>query len=397
MPTEAEEVGRAYFAAIADRDVERAVALWLPGGRENVRGQVDTTAPEGVREFLGGLLAAMPDSRMHVESVTAQDDRVAIRWKATGTFTGAPLNGTIEPTGARVELEGCDVLRVRDGKIVENDAYLDGASIARQLGMLPPLGSPQELRMTKAFNVATKARRFHAAAKHLEPVADGVWLLRGGFPLRTFNVYFVRDGDGVLMYDAGSRQMTPAIRSAAASLGGLTRVVLGHAHADHRGSAALLDVPVLCHPDEVADAEGDGGFHSFDLAKYPAYARPVMAHGLKSWDGGPVRISDTIAEGDEVAGFRVVHTPGHAPGQIALHRPDDGLALTSDAFYTVDPATTIKGAPRIPHPAFTPDRGQAAASIRKLAALDLQAAWPGHANPVTGDVRSQLEQAAAAG
>ena len=41
----------------------RAVALWAQGGRENVRGQVDALAPEGVREFIGELLGAMPGPR----------------------------------------------------------------------------------------------------------------------------------------------------------------------------------------------------------------------------------------------------------------------------------------------------------------------------------------------
>jgi glyoxylase-like metal-dependent hydrolase (beta-lactamase superfamily II) len=117
---------------------------------------------------------------------------------------------------------------------------------------------------------------------------------------------------------------------------------------------------------------------------------------LPAWDGGPVRVAQTLREGDDVAGFEVVHLPGHAPGLIALWRASDRLALTSDCFYTVDPQTTIKGAPRLPHAAFTPDVDRARASLRKLAALEPAAAWPGHARPVTGDVRGQLEQAAAA-
>ena len=40
------------------------------------------------------------------------------------------------------------------------------------------------------------------------------------------------------------------------------------------------------------------------------------------------------------------------------------------------------------------DTEQARASMRKLAALEPAAAWPGHAKPLTGDVRSQLERAA---
>ena len=42
-------------------------------------------------------------------------------------------------------------------------------------------------------------------------------------------------------------------------------------------------------------------------------------------------IDGTVEEGEDVSGFRVVHLPGHAPGQIALFRERDGVALTSDA------------------------------------------------------------------
>ena len=45
--------------------------------------------------------------------------------------------------------------------------------------------------------------------------------------------------------------------------------------------------------------------------------------------------------------------------------------------------------------AFNEDTEQARASLRKLAALEPAAAWPGHLDPLTGDVRAQLERAAA--
>ena len=106
-------------------------------------------------------------------------------------------------------------------------------------------------------------------------------------------------------------------------------------------------------------------------------------------------IAGTVGEGDDVSGFRVVHLPGHAPGLIALYRERDGLALTTDCFYTLDPQTGIHGQPRVAAAAFNLDTEQARASIRKLAALAPSAAWPGHAEPLTGDVAAQLERAAA--
>ena len=71
------------------------------------------------------------------------------------------------------------------------------------------------------------------------------------------NVYFLEDGDGVVQFDAGTKAMRKKARAAAEELGGLKRVVLGHAHADHRGTAPYMGAPVFCHPDEVADAESD--------------------------------------------------------------------------------------------------------------------------------------------
>jgi len=79
-----------------------------------------------------------------------------------------------------------------------------------------------------------------------------------------------------------------------------------------------------------------------------------------------------------------------------LWRESDRLALSSDCFYTLD----IWGRdcdPRVAIRLYNFDTEQACASIRKLAALEPAAAWPGHAKPVTGNVRSKLERAADAG
>ena len=50
----------------------------------------------------------------------------------------------------------------------------------------------------------------------------------------------------------------------------------------------------------------------------------------------------------------------------------------------------------MPHPAFDLDIEQARASIRRLAELEPSVVWTGHADPITGNVRAQLELAASA-
>src|SRR3979409_1508048 len=83
--TKAEAVARRYFEAIDSRDLQTVVALWAEGGRENVRGQVDTLAPEGVRSFIGGLIEAIPDLRMEVVSTTTEEESCAVQWRLRGT------------------------------------------------------------------------------------------------------------------------------------------------------------------------------------------------------------------------------------------------------------------------------------------------------------------------
>jgi hydroxyacylglutathione hydrolase len=392
MAADARQVAETYFGALARRDVDAAAACWAPDGIDNLIDWATVEGPAGVRAFFGELFGAVPDFAIEVDSMVAEDDRVAVRWHASGTFAGESSFQGIAPTGGRVTATGLDLLEVRDGLIVHNDAFTDGLGFARRLGMLPPQGSKADAGVLRAFNAKSRAGR-HLAGTAAEPVADGVWRVRGGVP-REMNVYLIADDGGVTVFDAGVRSMAKAIAAAGAGLGGINRVVLSHAHPDHRGAAGRLGAPILCHPADRTDAEGDAGAHYFHLDRLAPHARVIYPPLLRMWDGGPLEIAGTVDEGDDVGGFRVVHLPGHAPGLIGLYRERDGVALVSDAFYTLDIQTGLHGAPRVAHPAFNADTEQARASIRKLAALTPTAAWPGHAEPLTGDVAAQLERAA---
>jgi hydroxyacylglutathione hydrolase len=236
----------------------------------------------------------------------------------------------------------------------------------------------------------------------MEEVAKGVWLLRGD-ARKSMNIFFIEDGDGVIQFDAGTKRMTKAARAAAEELGGVKRVVLGHAHADHRGTAASMGVPVFCHPDEVEEAESPDAIPPyFELDKVPfAPVRWIYPTLLRRWDGGAVGIEGTISEGDDVGGFTAVHLPGHAPGQIALWRESDGVALVSDVIYLIETVSRHVGSPlptgeaSVPHPLFAADHAKAKESVRKLAALQPTTVAAGHGDPLRGEnLRETLERAA---
>jgi steroid delta-isomerase-like uncharacterized protein len=157
--TEAGAVARAYFEAIAERDLDRMVDFYVPGGTGEIHGLVSLTAPDTYRAWFGNLFAAFPDFRFEILDVVSEGEKAAVRWHATGTFNGTARFEGMDPTGAKVDLTGFDLLTIRDGKIHRNDAYMNGAQMAQQLGALPPTGSLPERGMLAALNLKTRVAR----------------------------------------------------------------------------------------------------------------------------------------------------------------------------------------------------------------------------------------------
>ena len=84
----------------------------------------------GLREFV----AAFPDWRADVKSVTAQGDMVVIEWDSSGTFRNA-FRGR-QPNGKAFRRRGCSVAEVEGGKIVRYRDYYDRATLLQQLDLM---------------------------------------------------------------------------------------------------------------------------------------------------------------------------------------------------------------------------------------------------------------------
>jgi predicted ester cyclase len=154
-PKTTAQIAKAYFGAIEDRDLDLAVSLWKPGGRDVIHGIADMTAPADIKTFFTGMFAAFPDWEFEIVELAASGKHAACRWRMTGTFTGPGRFQGLAPTGGPIVMEGCDMLRVEDGQIVENNAYTNGALVAQQLGLLPAQGSTADRAVTAAFNAKT--------------------------------------------------------------------------------------------------------------------------------------------------------------------------------------------------------------------------------------------------
>lgn len=84
------------------------------------------------KEVVAGLLRAFPDLHFTMEDQVVQGDRVAFRWRATGTHTG-PL-GAAPPTGKSVALDGIILDRMAGGKVRERWEQWDQSLMLQQLG-----------------------------------------------------------------------------------------------------------------------------------------------------------------------------------------------------------------------------------------------------------------------
>jgi glyoxylase-like metal-dependent hydrolase (beta-lactamase superfamily II) len=204
----------------------------------------------------------------------------------------------------------------------------------------------------------------------MEKVAPGVWWLTG-FPRGAINAYLVED----VLVDAGTRWATGRILRACRRRPP-RQVVLTHCHPDHQGAAkAVCDqfgVGLACHEADVPAAEGRA-------AQVPE--NRWLRLGVRLWAGPPCPVTRVLRDGDEIAGFRVVHTPGHTPGHVVLFRDADRVAIAGDVVANINFLTWRPGL-RQPPPFFSADPALNRTSIVRLAQLDPRLVCFGHGPPL---------------
>jgi limonene-1,2-epoxide hydrolase len=96
------------------------------------------TGREEIRTYFQEFQEAFPDLHINVWSKITSGDLASDEWVLSGTNTG-PLrlpDGTVlDPTGAAVQVRGCDVAAVENGQVVSHRVYFDQASVMEQLGL----------------------------------------------------------------------------------------------------------------------------------------------------------------------------------------------------------------------------------------------------------------------
>jgi steroid delta-isomerase-like uncharacterized protein len=122
--------------------------------------------PAAGRETFEMYRRAFPDVRMTVEDAIEQGDRVAMRWRATGTHQGELLG--LAPTRRRVEVTGIAIDRWVGDRIAESWINWDTHGLLQQIGAAPAHGSLGEkvgVRMQRTIVRIARRRRGDTAAR----------------------------------------------------------------------------------------------------------------------------------------------------------------------------------------------------------------------------------------
>ena len=92
----------------------------------------------GLKEFkksMGEFFDAFPDNHFTIDEMIAEGDKVAVRYKATGTHKGEFMG--IHPTNKKVTLSAIEIDRTSGNKFVEGWISFDTLGFMQQLGVVP--------------------------------------------------------------------------------------------------------------------------------------------------------------------------------------------------------------------------------------------------------------------
>ena len=127
------EYERVWVEGLNRGDVSAADAAFAPDCVVHITGVAEPLHGVGPwKELISGLLRAFPDLHLTIEDQLVQGDRVAFRWRASGTQTG-PL-GAAPATGRAIRLDGLILDRVADGRVQERWEQWDQSLMLQQLG-----------------------------------------------------------------------------------------------------------------------------------------------------------------------------------------------------------------------------------------------------------------------
>ena len=206
----------------------------------------------------------------------------------------------------------------------------------------------------------------------MHEVADGVWQIPLA-PRDAINAYLLGD----VLVDAGTPQMGKGLPKKLAGRS-IAAHTITHAHPDHVGGSKAvvdgLDVPFWAPAGDAATCEGG-----------VAEQKPTRVQKLLELTARfpSVSVDRRLAEGDDVAGFTVLDTPGHSPGHVSFWRESDRTLVCGDVWFHLE-FKTFRPKLRPPFGIVTVDPARNRESMRRLVELRPETVCFGHGPVMTG-------------
>ncbi|MDI3328866.1 MAG: MBL fold metallo-hydrolase [Alicyclobacillaceae bacterium] len=228
------------------------------------------------------------------------------------------------------------------------------------------------------------------------------------FPVGPVNVYLLRE-DPVTLVDAGPdtpeawEALERGLRACGCRWQDIRYVVVTHPHVDHHGMLRRVversGAEVLAHPEaedrivrplEAARQAEEYFDHLLAAAGVPADLRQAVKEHQQVIQSF-VREVDALrlfSEGDEaVLGgrrWRVIDTPGHSSGHIALFDEDSGELIAGDHLLPHISSNALLEPPRMPGGERPRSLLIYIESLRRVAGMPVSRVYPGHGNPFEG-------------
>lgn len=112
-------------------DVSSAVETFAEDAEDHDPAPGQPRGREGFKEFWTTLTTAFPDAHIEPRHEVVDDDHVVVAYTLTGTHKGE-FEG-IAPTDKKIRINGIQIGRFEDGKIVERWGSSDELGIVKQL------------------------------------------------------------------------------------------------------------------------------------------------------------------------------------------------------------------------------------------------------------------------
>jgi len=169
-------INKGNLEAINDSSFDESITL--VSSPENIVGI------EAFKSYYSNFTTGFSDVEFTIVDLFGQDDKLVKHWNYKGTHTGDFFG--IPATGKSVDVDGVTLVKMKDGKIVQEQDFMDNMIFMHQLGIDPFLNPDNVMIVQKLYN--------DFATGDIEAVGEAlhekvVWNEAENFPLADGNPY----------------------------------------------------------------------------------------------------------------------------------------------------------------------------------------------------------------